>query len=106
MRLCLLFSAILFSHLAFAEVVYNCDASMNHFKLIFNDDQTIQLNTKFKQYECEKGTTTFPGTEIDLSLLLCKTKQEKIQFYFTEMSENEIVLSKNFVFSKEIHCLK
>lgn len=97
---------ILFSSVVMSEEVYECDFSGPNYLLTFHNNDSITLSNNFKVYNCFKGYENFPGTQVDLTVLDCTSNRDHQRFYFAVMSENQIILSKGFVFSKDISCLK
>ena len=90
----------------FASEVYNCDFSGPDYVLTFHNNDAITLQSSIKSYDCQRGFETFPGTEFDLNTLECTSKKGNLKFYITQYSENEIILSRNVVFAKDVSCKK
>ncbi len=97
---------LIFCFNAFATEVYNCDFFGPDYKLVIDDEGQISLENSLTKFECSKYYEPFPGTEVDLTKILCQSGSKKMSFYYTQYSENEIILSKNLVFSKDISCKK
>lgn len=91
---------------SFAASVYECEFFGPNYFLTLNDDSSITLQNNFKSFSCVKGVTNFPGTELDLKVLNCSSGSDKISFYYADYLENQIILSKNLVLSKDIVCRK
>lgn len=103
----ILFSAfIILSTQAFSREVYRCQTFGPDMFLTFHDENTITLHNSIKNFNCLRGYENFPGTEVDLNILTCSRKSEKLKFYFTQYDSEEIILSRNIIFSKDISCLK
>ncbi len=101
-----LFFALSISTLTFANEVYDCEFTGPNYLLTFHENSSITLTNKFKSYTCHKSYENFPETELEMTTLVCKSGSDQQQFYFTVMSEEQIILSKGFVFSKDITCSK
>lgn len=97
---------ILTSLTAAASESYECDFRGPNYLLTIENSKEITLKNNFKSFHCEKGFTHLPGTEVELALLNCSSNSEKISFYFAALSDDEIILSKNLVFSRDISCKK
>lgn len=99
---------LLFILLSFAEAneVYQCKSGSVNMKLSLNDNSTITLNTKLMNYKCVMSETNFPGTEIPLNQLICHGQFKNKNYYFTRMSEEEIILSPDWILQKNIKCFK
>lgn len=97
---------VLASSQAFTKETYECDFIGLNSQLIFEDDQTIHLSGPFKSYTCEKSYVYFPGTELEMPTLQCQNTHDKIEYYFTQMDEETIILSGNIVFSRDTVCKK
>jgi hypothetical protein len=91
---------------SFAAAKYECEFTGFNYILTVNNDSEITLSNQFRTYNCEKGVTSFPGTEIDMTVINCKSKNDEVTYYYTEYSDNEIILSRNIVLAKNISCLK
>lgn len=91
---------------AFSAESYDCNFGGSHFQLKMNDDQTISLENKFQKFACEKGSTNFPGTEIEMTTLICAGKYKKVTYYMTQYDESTIILSPDVVLSKDVTCKK
>jgi hypothetical protein len=100
------FFTLTISTTAFASEVYNCEFTGPNYLLTFHDNSSITLSNQFKSYTCQKSYENFPGTELEMTTLVCKSGSDQQQFYFTVMNEDQIILSKGFVFSKDITCSK
>ena len=101
-----LLSLLSFSLSAFGAENYNCNFGGSHFFLRMHDDQTITLENKFQKFPCVKGLDTFPGTEIEMTTLICDGKFKKVTYYMTQYDEQTIILSQNIIFSKDVTCKK
>lgn len=101
LSICLLLSAS-----AFSSEVYHCNTSGPDYLLTFHDDQSITLDNSIKKFICLRGYENFPGTELDLNVLNCARHLERVKYYITQYSDTEIILSKNFISSQNISCLK
>jgi hypothetical protein len=106
MKLAVLLFMLVASSFASANEVYNCEVAGPNLLLTFENDSTINLKNNFKNYDCEIHYTTFPGTEIEMKMLVCSNQFSKLDFYLTQYSETQIILSRNVVFSKDISCTK
>lgn len=93
---------------AWASESYECEFRGPNYLLTIENGKEITLKNNFKSYHCEKGFTHLPGTEVELTLLNCSNNStsEKISFYFAVLSDDEIILSKNLVLSRDISCKK
>lgn len=89
-----------------AASVYECEFTGPNYLLTVNDDNSVTLQNIFNKYDCTKGTTNFPGTELDLKVLNCSSGRQQVSFYYADYSENKIFLSRNFALSKDIECNK
>lgn len=106
MKTLILVTLSLLTFNTFANEVYKCDFTGPDYVLTFHDNEMITLQNSFKSYNCEKGFENFPGTEIDLHTLLCGPTKGGLKFYITQYSDNEIILSRNVIFAKDISCKK
>lgn len=88
-----------------AKEIYNCDFMGPNFILSFEENDSITLGNSFKTYNCERGYVNLPGTVVELDVLNCISKNEKASFYFARLNE-DIILSKNLVLSKDIKCTR
>lgn len=95
-----------FSFNLMANEIYKCDFFGPNYDLIIDEEGNISLQNNSIRYECSKYFEPFPGTEVDLTKIQCKSGSKKLDFYFTQYSENEIILSKNLVLSRDISCKK
>ena len=86
-----------------AKEIYNCDFVGPNFILSIEDNDSITLENRFKTYHCERGYVNLPGTVVELDVLNCLSKNEKTTFYFARINE-EIILSRDLVLSKDIRC--
>lgn len=85
---------------------YECEFAGPNYILSFHQNDTITLSNNLKNYKCKKGRVNLPGTEAELSVLNCLSKNEKVMFYINENAEGDIVLGRDFIFSKDILCKK
>lgn len=97
---------IFVSFTASSSESYECDFFGPNYTLSIDDNQVITLKNNFKTYLCEKGRVNFPGTELELNVFNCTSKNEKKTFFYAILSENEIILSKDLGITKDISCLK
>lgn len=91
---------------AFSAETYDCNFGGSHFLLKFFDNQTISLENKFQKFACEKKYTTFPGTEVEMTNLVCAGKFKKTTYFMSQYDEETIILSANVIFSKDVICKK
>jgi hypothetical protein len=89
----------------FAASTYECEFLGPNYFLTIDDNEVITLKNNFKSYNCEKGFVNFPGTELELRVLNCANRNEKVTYYFAEMND-DIILSKSLGTSKDITCKK
>lgn len=106
MKALFLITLIFLSNQAFSSEVYRCQNLGLDMFLTFHNENTITLHNSMKSFNCLRGYENFPGTEIDLNILNCSRKSEKLKFYITQYDSTEIILSRNIIFSKDISCLK
>ncbi len=99
-----LFSLISFS--VYGAETYDCNFGGSHFFLKMHDDQTISLENKFQKFPCVKGHVNFPGTEVEMTTLVCDGKFKKVTYYMTQYDDQTIILSPNIIFSKDVTCNK
>ena len=105
MKFLLAFLFVTTSFNLFAASTYECEFLGPNYLLTINDNEVITLKNNFKSFNCKKGLVNFPGTELDLRVLNCANRNEKVTFYFAEMND-EIILSKSLGTSKDITCNK
>jgi hypothetical protein len=86
-----------------AKESYECDFFGPNYFLNIDDNQAITLSNNFSTYQCEKGFVNLPGTELELNTINCTSQHDKVTLYFTKYND-DIILSKNLVFSKDITC--
>lgn len=103
-----LFLTLLFvaSANAFSAETYDCNFGGSHFFLKMHDDATITLENKFQKFSCEKEYTTFPGTEIEMTNLVCAGKYKKVTYGMAHYDDETIILSPAVIFSKDVICKK
>lgn len=94
------------SNAAFSAETYDCNFGGSHFLLKMHDDQTISLENKFQKFACEKGSANFPGTEIEMTTLVCAGRYKKVTYFMNQYDEKTIILSPDIVFSKDVTCKK
>lgn len=89
-----------------ANEVYECEFPGPNYDLSFQDSGLITLSNNFKSYKCKKGYVNLPGTEAQLSVLNCVSSNEKVMFYANENAKGDIILGRDFIFSKDVLCKK
>lgn len=101
-KLTLLLSLML-SLSAFAERKYVCDFKGPNAVLTIQEDNHITLEAQMRIYECQFGTTTFPGTEVDMKVINCQSENTHVMYYYTELN-GDVILSRGLVWSKDVRC--
>lgn len=89
---------------AFSAESFSCNFGGSRFLLKMHDDKTITLENKFQKFPCVIEYTTFPGTEIELTNLVCAGRFKKTTYGMSYYDADTIILSPNVIFSKDVTC--
>lgn len=103
MKNVILFVFLMMPLSVFAERKYTCDFKGPNAVLTIQNDQHITLESQTRIYECQFGTTTFPGTEVDMKVINCQSGNTHVMYYYTELN-GDVILSRGFVWTKDVLC--
>jgi hypothetical protein len=99
-----IFSLLSFS--SFANSSFECEFVGPNYILTIEENDEITLGNSFKTYKCTRDFVNFPGTEIELKVLNCKSKNEVRIFYYAEKDNGDVILSKDLGVTKDVNCQK
>ena len=88
-----------------AKEIYECDFFGPNLFLTFYDNQDITLQNKMMYFQCKNGTVNYPGTEIELDVINCTSKNNQVTYFIVENNGN-IILSGGLGVTKDIICKK
>ncbi|MBY0414158.1 MAG: hypothetical protein K2Q18_08330 [Bdellovibrionales bacterium] len=88
----------------FASEKFDCDFAGPNYLLSIEENGSITLQNSFKSFACTKGTTSLPGTEVDLNIFNCVAKNDKVIYFYGYDGSGDLFLSKSFISSNDIHC--
>jgi hypothetical protein len=89
-----------------AVEIFDCDFLGPNYILTLHDDNHVTLENSFRKFICQKGTVKYPGTDLDLNVINCESTNKKTTYYLYRANEEEILLTKEFILTKDIFCKK